>query len=99
MVEMAGFKKYRYNSKLYYQERLKSFKRDKFTCQFPGCGSKKRIVPHHINTYHNAPFLRDYVNNLITLCHKCHCKVTGREETYAIMFLKILIDKKKNDAD
>lgn len=44
-------------------------KRDKFKCQL--CGNKNNLVVHHINENKK----NSNINNLITLCRHCHCKI------------------------
>lgn len=73
--------------------------RDNNTCQM--CGKKKGLMEvHHILPKRLSG--TDNINNLITLCHKCHKKVTGKETKYIKYFHKILnneyIDKKLNHA-
>ena len=47
------------------------FKRDDWTCQH--CNTKGGVLnAHHIKGYCNYPKLRLNLNNLITLCIKCH---------------------------
>ena len=65
-------------------------KRDRYKCQWPGCGGKKRLEVHHIKRWSSAPGLRYSINNGITLCRSCHQKIKGSEETYEAFFLKIL---------
>lgn len=74
--------------------RRKCYKRDKSTCQYPYCGSKEKVVPHHIMKYADYPLLRDSINNLILLCQKHHQYVTGREEDFAALFFGIIRNKK-----
>ena len=50
--------------------------RDKFTCQ--RCGSKKRIVAHHIFGFMDYPYVRYDLENGISLCQECH-KIVHRE--------------------
>lgn len=59
-----------------YQEFMKQ--RDKFSCQH--CGRKDcKLVAHHIIAYRFTG--DDSADNLITLCHKCHRKIHGKEKT------------------
>lgn len=51
--------------------RSKVINRDK-KCQ--KCGSRKRLVAHHILNYSEYPSLRTEVSNGITLCKTCHDK-------------------------
>ena len=41
------------------------------------CGSKDRVAAHHIIWYCQAPDLGANMDNLICLCHECHCKAHG----------------------
>jgi 5-methylcytosine-specific restriction endonuclease McrA len=43
---------------------------DSYTCQ--ACGSKEKVVAHHINGYKDFPEQRFDVLNGITLCNDCH---------------------------
>lgn len=45
-------------------------RRDNFTCQV--CGSKEKIIAHHINSYKSDKENRYNVENGITLCRECH---------------------------
>lgn len=64
--------------------------RDNGQCQFPGCGSKKRLEVHHIKTWSEFPALRFQVSNGITLCNKCHKSIKGKEVDYEHLFKLIL---------
>lgn len=75
--------------------------RDNNTCKM--CGKKKGVMEvHHILPKRLSG--TDSIDNLITLCHKCHKKVTKRETKYIKYFNKILdnedvnINKKLNHA-
>ena len=85
--------------------RMKIFERDNFTCQMPGCNnSDKYIEAHHIILFSkiikekNIKFIKDAINckqlwdikNGITLCKKCHRKVTGNENLYQLLFNEIV---------
>lgn len=50
--------------------------RDNYTCQ--RCGSKENVVAHHILGFSEYPFLRNEIENGVTLCHECH-KIVHRE--------------------
>ncbi len=65
-------------------------KRDKWKCQYPGCGSKKRLQVHHIERFADKPELLYVLNNCITLCKKCHAKIYNKESEYVIMFKQII---------
>ena len=52
------------------------YKRDGWKCRL--CGKhcqKKDIIAHHIKLFSDFPELRFSVENGITLCRKCHCKI------------------------
>jgi predicted restriction endonuclease len=77
----------------YKKWRQEVYKRDKFTCQWPGCQSHKRLNAHHIKTWANFPGLRFVVNNGITLCYAHHKMIKNMESIYESVFLKIIKDK------
>jgi|10_taG_2_1085330.scaffolds.fasta_scaffold06127_5 5-methylcytosine-specific restriction endonuclease McrA len=64
--------------------------RDDHCCQWPNCGSKRRIQVHHIKTWAAHPGLRFVMANGITLCERCHESIKGKEVHYEAFFLKIL---------
>lgn len=50
------------------------YRRDNWSCKI--CGYKgKKIVAHHIKTYLHFPSQRFEINNGITLCRACHCRL------------------------
>lgn len=64
--------------------------RDNHTCKM--CGIKNvRLEAHHVipRKYNGM----DSLNNLITLCHSCHDKVTGKEMEYSEMLYKMINGK------
>ena len=65
-------------------------KRDKYKCQFPGCGSNKKLQVHHIERFADKPELLYNKNNVITLCKKCHQKIYNKEKDYIALFKEIL---------
>lgn len=77
----------------YSQWRASVRKRDRGTCQFPGCGSKRKVQVHHIKKWADFPSLRYAVSNGICLCRKCHEHIHGHEESYAPRFMRILAEK------
>ena len=83
-----------YNDPVYKRWRISVYKRDDFTCQMPGCKSKRRIQAHHIEKWSSAAAMRFDTNNGITLCQSCHKKITGHENHYKQLFIKII--NKKN---
>jgi len=71
--------------------------RDNYKCQL--CGSKKKLVTHHIIPVRVDESLMFDVNNLITLCEDCHVnKVNFNEEEFAELFLGI-VAKAVNSVD
>lgn len=44
------------------------------------CGSKDKLVAHHIKSFALYPDLRTDIDNGITLCEKCHMKLHGLEK-------------------
>ena len=79
-----------YNDPIYKKARSDTLKRDKFSCQWPNCGSNKRLRVHHIRTWADHPALRFILNNLITLCKNHHDMIWGKEEDYERMFFQII---------
>jgi 5-methylcytosine-specific restriction endonuclease McrA len=75
--------------------------RDEYTCQ--KCKWKPKtarsLVCHHIRRWADMPTLRFSVGNGITLCRKCHNVVTGSEDAYAPLFLRILAAKLKKGSN
>lgn len=83
-----------YDDPVYAEWRKRIFKRDKHKCQMPGCGYKRALNAHHIVKWSSAAYLRFDEDNGITLCYRCHKKVTGSEEYYAPLFMDLVRDKK-----
>ena len=83
-----------FNSPEYKEWRIKVYKRDKFTCQWPHCNCKQRLNAHHIKNWAQFPGLRYEVGNGITLCRAHHDSIKGMEEIYASTFLRIVASKK-----
>jgi len=79
-----------FDDPVYKDWRIKVYKRDKFTCQMPGCKCKKRLNAHHIQKWSSASMLRYDIDNGITLCKNCHDKVTGHEQHYQRLFQDIV---------
>ena len=77
-----------YNSVQYKKWRQKVFERDDFTCQDcrARCGDGKAIyvTAHHIKSFYKHPKLRFNVDNGITLCEICHCRI----DKYRAKFMK-----------
>lgn len=75
-----------YASEKYRSVRKKALMRDKYECQI--CGSKAEEV-HHL-TYENYP--NEKLEDLQSLCSKCHVELTWKERFERI-------EKKKNNTD
>jgi 5-methylcytosine-specific restriction endonuclease McrA len=68
-----------------------SKERDNYTCQMPECGIRGgKLESHHIKTFIKFPELRRDINNLITLCNKCHNKTKRKEKKYEELFINII---------
>lgn len=65
-------------------------KRDKNTCQMPDCGSKKNIQVHHVRRWADNGFGRLNHLNCICVCATCHNLITGKEDIYAPLLLRII---------
>ena len=70
------------------------YKRDHYTCQWPGCSNKKKLNAHHIKTWSDYPALRFNVDNGITLCYYHHKAIKNLESIYEAIFFKIIAQKK-----
>ena len=68
------------------------YTRDKFSCKWPGCNQTKKLNAHHIKSWAQYPGLRFEPNNGITLCKDHHKMITGMEEIYAGVFLKLVAE-------
>lgn len=79
----------------YKKWRKQVYARDNYTCQWPGCNNKKRLNAHHIKRWADFPGLRFLVSNGISLCYLHHKMISGMEDIYESVFLKILHDKSK----
>lgn len=77
--------------------RKEVYKRDKHTCQWPGCSSKKKLNAHHIKTWADFPSLRFTLDNGITLCYNHHKLIKNLEHIYEAVFLKIIAQKKHDN--
>lgn len=84
-----------YNDPQYKKWRIDIKKRDKFTCQWPGCCTKQKLHAHHIYRWSDFPGLRYHLNNGITLCKFHHDNIKGLEDSYSQFFSKIILNKGK----
>jgi len=85
----------------YINWRKQVYKRDNYTCQFPGCdctarkGDNRRralgLQAHHILTWAEYPSLRFNVQNGITLCRRAHDLIKGKENLYVKAFSQIVM--------
>lgn len=73
------------------------YKRDNFSCQWPGCNCKKKLNAHHIKTWSQYPSLRFVVDNGITLCKDHHKMIKNLEHIYEAVFLRIVANKKNSN--
>lgn len=79
-----------YNDPQYKKWRREVRKRDKNTCQWPHCGSNKKLQAHHICRWSDFPGLRYNTSNGITLCRYHHDFIKNNEDSYAPFFLKLV---------
>lgn len=68
-------------------------KRDKHKCQMPDCKKAGQQV-HHIRRYADTGYGRLNPDNCILLCKSHHEQVTGNENIYVPLFLKIVANNK-----
>lgn len=74
--------------KEYREWKKQVFERDNHTCQL--CGSRKKIVAHHIKSFTKYPELAHDINNGITLCERCHKEIHwGSEEKQDVNFARL----------
>lgn len=83
----------------YYKWRKEVISRDCTQCQFPGCSSSKNLEVHHIFRYADNYAFRTNVSNGITLCRTHHKFITGKEDYYASIFLKVVRSKVKKSEE
>ena len=73
----------------------KIFKRDNWSCQ--QCGSKEDLTIHHIDGQgRNSKNKNNSLDNLITLCRKCHGRIHGKENERIIMNFSLALEILKN---
>lgn len=78
-----------------YKNWIKSvYKRDNFTCQWPGCRSNIKLNAHHIYRWSDFPGLRFHLDNGITLCKFHHDGIKGLEDSYSQFFTKLVFNKR-----
>lgn len=82
-----------YNDPDYEKFRKEVLKRDKRSCQMPGCKRKSMLHVHHIQPWSRASALRYDPSNGITLCKMCHNMITGKELHYIKLFKEIIDGK------
>lgn len=88
-----------YDDPLYKEFRSKVLARDKHVCQWPKCGSRKRLCVHHIRRWADNHSLRYDTLNGITLCRVCHDRIKDQEIHYVLSFLKIAFENHKKYHD
>ena len=64
---------------------------DNSQCQL--CSSSMKLEVHHIVEKGKNQALIFDINNMITLCKKCHCSIYGREEAYYGIFGDIVANR------
>jgi 5-methylcytosine-specific restriction endonuclease McrA len=65
--------------------------RDGHKCQMPNCGQRQKLQVHHVIRYADSSYGRLNPDNCILLCSRCHKDiVTGKEEIYAPLFVRII---------
>lgn len=94
-----GYKPYKYNysksNRLDENIRTATFIRDNGKCQM--CGLNHSLEAHHITPRrYNG---NDSINNLITLCNKCHKSITNKELEYKEYFYNKINGKNINIKD
>jgi len=79
-----------YNDPQYKQWREKVYARDKYTCRWPGCSSKKKLQAHHIYRWADFPGLRFHPHNGISLCKIHHDLIKNNEDSYREFFSRLI---------
>jgi endogenous inhibitor of DNA gyrase (YacG/DUF329 family) len=77
----------------YLKIRKQVLTRDGLVCAL--CQSNIRLEVHHIIEKTKNLILAFDQNNMITLCRKCHIKITGNEENY-IGYFNDIVEKRTN---
>lgn len=75
----------------YRRIRKEVLRRDGHCCSL--CDSTRKLEAHHILEKRKQPALLWSVENMITLCKKCHCGIRGKEESWESCFLDILANR------
>lgn len=96
---MPKTKAYIYNAKyrdnvFYSGNRIKALERDLHSCK--DCGSKKNLTVHHIDKTGQYKNPNNNMDNLITLCRKCHRK---HHTTGGIVICNCIYCGKEYEAD
>lgn len=85
-----------YDDTRYKEWRKAVRKRDGGKCQWPNCTSRGSHC-HHIYRWADNPTVRFVESNGIYLCKSHHDMVSKKEEMYASMFMRIVLNKRKLD--
>lgn len=83
-----------YSDPEYKKWRKNIYERDHWKCQWPDCG-KGKVQAHHIYRWNDFPGLRYHPDNGISLCKYHHKLITGNEDAYIQLFMKINKEKKR----
>jgi 5-methylcytosine-specific restriction endonuclease McrA len=70
-----------YNFRNYQPWVEETLKRDNYQCT--KCASKNSIIAHHIDESrkNGLKYANNHLDNLITLCRRCHAEVHGQQPT------------------
>lgn len=74
-------------------------KRDRHKCQMPDCGATKNTQVHHIRRWADSGSGKLDQHNAVLLCEYHHKQVTGNENLYAQLLLKIVSENILNYKD
>jgi len=67
------------------------YKRDDFKCFI--CNSNQNLRAHHLFSWKHFPYLRYFLSNLKTLCHKCHCDYHSQTKKATLNDFELYINK------
>jgi len=84
-------------SKEFYEMQSIVKRRDKFTCQFCKCNRFESFMIFGVPLYvHHIDYNKknNKLNNLITLCCKCHGKTNMYRETWEVFFVNMMANKR-----